>query len=304
MQTVARGAGRWTAPALVIVFMLAGSVLAVDAVRPAAAASAAVAAGPVAAARTTVVFAVAARGAVGRLGLDDPRKKDLAMRLVSSAENSSLDWRAQYGYIEDIGDGRGYTGGIIGFCSGTGDMLEVVRRYTVIAPGNGLAKYLPWLRRVNGTDAHTGLGTGFVNAWRAAARDTRFQRAQNVVRDITYFNPAVLGAERDGLRTLGQFAYYDAMVMHGPGTDAASFGGIRRAAMSKARTPAQGGSEAAYLSAFLTARTAAMRREEAHSDVSRISTAQRVFLRAGNFDLNPTLTWSVYGDTFRITAAR
>jgi chitosanase len=288
----------------VIVFMLAGSVLAVDAVRPAAAASAAVAAGPVAAARTTVMFAVAARGAVGRLGLDDPRKKDLAMRLVSSAENSSLDWRAQYGYIEDIGDGRGYTGGIIGFCSGTGDMLEVVRRYTVIAPGNGLAKYLPWLRRVNGTDAHTGLGTGFVNAWRAAARDTRFQRAQNVVRDITYFNPAVLGAERDGLRTLGQFAYYDAMVMHGPGTDAASFGGIRRAAMSKARTPAQGGSEAAYLSAFLTARTAAMRREEAHSDVSRISTAQRVFLRAGNFDLNPTLTWSVYGDTFRITAAR
>jgi chitosanase len=288
----------------VIVFMLAGSVLAVDAVRPAAAGAAAVAAGPVAAARTTVMFAVAARGAVGRLGLDDPRKKDLAMRLVSSAENSSLDWRAQYGYIEDIGDGRGYTGGIIGFCSGTGDMLEVVRRYTVIAPGNGLAKYLPWLRRVNGTDAHTGLGTGFVNAWRAAARDTRFQRAQNVVRDITYFNPAVLGAERDGLRTLGQFAYYDAMVMHGPGTDAASFGGIRRAAMSKARTPAQGGSEAAYLSAFLTARTAAMRREEAHSDVSRISTAQRVFLRAGNFDLNPTLTWSVYGDTFRITAAR
>jgi chitosanase len=294
--------------------MLSGSVLAVDAMRPAAAAAAVVTARPATgaqatvvqatAAQATVVSAVAARGAIGRLGLDDPRKKDLAMRLVSSAENSSLDWRAQYGYIEDIGDGRGYTGGIIGFCSGTGDMLEVVRRYTVIAPGNGLAKYLPWLRRVNGTDAHTGLGTGFVNAWRAAAGDTRFQRAQNVVRDISYFNPAVLAAKRDGLRTLGQFVYYDAVVMHGPGSDAASFGGIRRAAMSKAPTPAQGGTEATSLSAFLTVRTAAMRREEAHSDVSRISTAQRVFLRAGNFDLNPTLTWSVYGDTFRITAAR
>jgi chitosanase len=248
--------------------------------------------------------AVAGRGAVGRLPLDDPRKKDLAMRLVSSAENSSLDWQAQYGYIEDIGDGRGYTGGIIGFCSGTADMLDVVRRYTVIAPGNGLAKYLPWLRRVNGTAAHTGLGTGFVNAWRAAASDVRFRRAQSVERDLIYFNPVVLRAKRDGLRALGQFIYYDAIVMHGPGTDAASFGGIRRAAMAKARPPALGGNEVAYLNAFLDARTAAMRAEAAHEDVTRISTAQRVFLRAGNLDLNPGLTWKVYGDTFSISAAR
>ncbi|MFE2103913.1 chitosanase, partial [Streptomyces sp. NPDC059468] len=34
-------------------------------------------------------------------GLDDPAKKETAMRLVSSAENSSLDWKAQYKYIED-----------------------------------------------------------------------------------------------------------------------------------------------------------------------------------------------------------
>ena len=58
------------------------------------------------------------------------------MELVSSAENSSLDWRAQYRYIQDIDDGRGYTGGIIGFCSGTGDMLQVVRRYTRAKPHN------------------------------------------------------------------------------------------------------------------------------------------------------------------------
>lgn len=57
-------------------------------------------------------------------------KKEIAMRLVSSAENSSLDWKAQYQYIEDINDGRGYTAGIIGFCSGTGDMLELVQNYT------------------------------------------------------------------------------------------------------------------------------------------------------------------------------
>src|SRR3982074_3772448 len=48
----------------------------------------------------------------------DATQKEIAQRLVSSAENSSLDWRAQYAYIEDIGDGRGFTGGIIRFFSG------------------------------------------------------------------------------------------------------------------------------------------------------------------------------------------
>jgi chitosanase len=299
METLARRAGRRIALTVVVALTLVGAVHIHGTQGPAL-----VPVAQLTTAQASTFNAVAVRGAVGRLGLDDPRKKDIALRLVSSAENSSLNWRAQYGYIEDIGDGRGYTGGIIGFCSGTSDMLDVVRRYTVIAPRNGLAKYLPWLRRVNGTAKHTGLGTGFVNAWRAAAKDARFQLAQSVVRDKDYFNPAVLRAKRDGLRALGQFAYYDAIVMHGPGSDASSFGGIRRAAMAKAKTPAQGSSEVVYLNAFLNARTAAMRKEAAHSDVTRISTAQRVFLRARNLDLNPSLTWKVYGDTFRITAAR
>ncbi|KJK32937.1 chitosanase, partial [Lentzea aerocolonigenes] len=40
--------------------------------------------------------------------LNDPRLKDIAMQIVSSAENSTLDWKSQFGYIEDIDDGRGY----------------------------------------------------------------------------------------------------------------------------------------------------------------------------------------------------
>ena len=71
-------------------------------------------------------------------GLASPQKKEFAMKLVSSAENSSLNWRAQYRYIEDIHDGRGYTAGIIGFCSGTGDMLAVVRAFTRARPHNCL----------------------------------------------------------------------------------------------------------------------------------------------------------------------
>lgn len=222
------------------------------------------------------------------------------MKLVSSAENSSLDWRAQYKYIEDIQDGRGYTAGIIGFCSGTGDMLALVNAYSAARPSNVLSKYLPALRLVNNTASHAGLDPTFVADWRSAATDVVFQQAQDAERDRSYFNPSVAQAKSDGLRTLGQFIYYDAIVMHGPGDDSASFGGIRKAALGKARSPAQGGDEAAFLNAFLDARVAAMKLEQAHEDVSRVETAQRVFLRNGNFDLKLPLTWKVYGESFSL----
>lgn len=233
-------------------------------------------------------------------GLDEPAKKEIAMRLVSSAENSSLDWKDQYRYIEDIGDGRGYTAGIVGFCSGTGDMLELVKHFRDIAPGNVLERFLPALRAVNGTDSHEGLGTAYEDAWRAAAKDPVFQRAQNEERDRVYFGPAVAQGKEDGVRTLGQFVYYDAIVMHGPGQDSTSFGGIRARALRTAVPPARGGDETRWLNAFLDARVWAMRQESAHEDTSRVDTAQRVFLDAGNLDLDPPLDWKVYGDSYHI----
>ncbi|NKQ56011.1 chitosanase [Amycolatopsis sp. K13G38] len=230
----------------------------------------------------------------------DATTKEIAQRLVSSAENSSLDWRAQYGYIEDIGDGRGYTAGIIGFTTGTGDLLDVVNRYARLAPGTALTRLVPALQRVRGGSSHQGLND-LPAAWRGAAADPLFQRAQNEERDQVYFDPAVARARADGLRPLGQFCYYDAIVVHGPGDDADSFGGIRQAALRLARPPAGGGDETAYLNAFLDVRRQVMRKEEAHADTSRIDTAQRRFLREGNLDLRPPLRWSVYGDDYELT---
>jgi chitosanase len=266
------------------------SVLALAVATPAVASSAVVPAGPASA------FSINASGG----DLASAEKKEYAMQLVSSAENSSLNWKAQYSYIEDIGDGRGYTAGIIGFCSGTGDMLELVQRYTDANPGNPLAKYLPALRNVDGTDSHAGLGSGFESAWKSAAGTTAFKNAQNSERDRVYFNPAVNQAKSDGLGALGQFAYYDAIVMHGPGSSSDSFGGIRASAIKKAKPPSQGGNETTYLNAFMDARIVIMKQEEAHADTSRIDTAQRVFLKAGNLDLHTPLKWKVYGDSFQI----
>ncbi|MCX4790243.1 chitosanase [Streptomyces sp. NBC_01221] len=237
-------------------------------------------------------------------GLDDPAKKEIAMQLVSSAENSSLDWKAQYEYIEDIDDGRGYTAGIIGFCSGTGDMLKVVERYTAARPSNPLQRFLPALRAVLGSDAHDGLGGPFTEAWAAAATDPAFRAAQDAERDRSYFDPAVTRAEADGLGALGQFIYYDAYVMHGYGDSDGTVGfrTIRREAIDSVPPPARGGDEAAYLNAFLDARVAAMRKERSHSDTSRVETAQQVFVHEGRFGLETPLRWRVYGDSYRMDA--
>ncbi|GAB3950850.1 chitosanase CsnA [Kribbella albertanoniae] len=245
-------------------------------------------------------YAPSAGAAVQAVDLDDPAKKEIAMKIVCSAENSSLNWKNYYRYIEDIGDGRGYTAGIIGFCSGTGDMLELVELYTNRKPGNVLAKYLPALREVNGTPSHEGLDPNYTTDWATAAQDTAFQQCQNDERDRVYFNPAVSRGKSDGVRALGQFAYYDAIVMHGDGGDPTSFSSIRSRALGVAQPPAQGGNETTWLNAFLDARVWAMKQEEAHSDTSRVDTAQRVWLDDGNLDLNTPLDWQVYGDSYHI----
>ncbi|MHC3468704.1 chitosanase [Streptomyces sp. 7R007] len=233
-------------------------------------------------------------------GLAAPAKKELAQQLVASAENSTLDWRSAYGYIEDIGDGQGYTAGTVGFCTGTHDLLTLVQHYTKAHPGNGLARYLPALREVDGTDSHEGLDPGFPAAWKAEAKLPAFRAAQDEERDRVYFDPAVRLAKLDGLGTLGQFVYYDAMVFHGPGTGPSSFYGLRERAMREADLPSEGGSEKTYLDIFLDVRRAAMKAKKADIDTSRIDTAQRQFLYDGNMDLKTPLVWKVYGETYKV----
>jgi chitosanase len=233
-------------------------------------------------------------------GLDAPAEKELAQQLVASAENSTLDWRSAYAYVEDIGDGQGYTAGLIGFCTGTHDLLTLVERYTEDHPGNGLAAYLPALRAVDGTDSHEGLDPGFTVAWKAEASRPAFRAAQDAERDRVYFDPAVRLAKLDGLGALGQFVYYDAMVFHGPGTGPTGFYGLRERALEKSGSPTEGGSERAYLDTFLDIREDAMRTRDPDIDTTRVDTAQRRFLDDGNLGLRTPLEWQVYGETYKV----
>ncbi|THA33427.1 chitosanase [Streptomyces sp. A1277] len=233
-------------------------------------------------------------------GLATPEMREIAWKLLASAEGSTLDWHTQYATIEDSGDGTGYAAGIVGFCSGTHDMLTFVEAFTKDHPDSPLAPFVPALRKVDGTGSHEGLDPGFTAAWKKAAEDPAFRKAQDEVRDTQYFEPAVRLAKLDGLGTLGQFIYFDAMVLQGPGHEADSFYGIRKAALAEADTVAEGGDESAYLDIFLDTARAVMKSKKTQHDTSRIDTAQRVFLEDENLDLEPPLTWKMYGETFRI----
>lgn len=123
--------------------------------------------------------------------------------------------------------------------------------------------------------------------------------AQNKILDEMYMYPAAESAAEDNLSMFGVYIYYDALVVHGMGDDADSFGGIRTTAKKNAATPADGGDEKEYLLAFLDARSEIMLKEEAHSDLSRIE-AQRKFIFENNFDLHLPLSWTMYGDNFEL----
>lgn len=217
--------------------------------------------------------------------------------LVSSAENSTTHYQKQYSYIEDIGDGRGYTAGIIGFTTANGDLRQVILAYRKSRPNNRLVKYLPALRRVEGTASHKGLGKQFERDWRKAANDRRFIQAQDKILNQEYLKPALKAAKEDNLGPLGQYIYYDAIVVHGPGNDADSFGGIRKKAKKLAASPIH--NQGAFLREFLTVRTKVMQKETAHQDLSRIR-AQEKFIREKNFQLQRPLEWKMYGDSYQL----
>lgn len=188
----------------------------------------------------------------------------------------------------------------MGFCSGTHDMLAFVESFTGDHPASPPAPFVPALRKVDGTASHEGLDPGYTAAWKKPAEDPAFRAAQDRVRLEQYFEPAVGLVKLDGLGALGQYLYFDAMVLHGPGADHNAFYGIRDAAVAEADTVAEGGDEAVHLDVFLEAARAVLKSKRNQQDTSRLATAQRLFLEDGNLALETPLTWQVYGEMFRV----
>lgn len=157
-------------------------------------------------------------------------QKLTAIKLTTLFENGVTD--PQYGYCEALGDGRGFTAGIIGFCTNNdrndeehycSDALAVVSRYMLSSScqppaDNPVAKYLDVLGSSKGiTDANTRQYPNFCRDWtRTAATSACFRAAQDQQQDIAYYRPSQALADGIGARyALTRAFLYDTIVQHG-----------------------------------------------------------------------------------------
>lgn len=278
-------------------------------VAPVAAAAAPAATSAVVSASATTTSAAVAYGLTAE-------QKRVVEQITSTFENSTTT--LQYAFCQNIGDGRGYTAGRAGFCTGTGDFLEVVERYTAAKPTNALAKYLPRLREIAAEFADGGYADpvgdvdgldGIAAAWKSAAtNDSAFRAAQDAEVDATYYTPAMNRAKTLGLTTpLAKGQLYDAIIQHGDGSDHDGLAAmISRANAKSGGTPATGVSETVWLKNFLAVRRATLlnatdpaTREAWADSVSRVD-VYSTLLAKGNTGLTGSITFTVYGDTFTV----
>lgn len=224
--------------------------------------------------------------------------------LVGIFENSSLT--IQYGFINDIKDGNGFTAGRAGFTSKTGDMLELLLEYEQLAPNNRLVRYIEPLRGVFGT-SDTASISALKQDWPLAAiQDPLFKVAQDRVNDRLYRKPSQEVGRDLGLKLpISYAAIYEAGIQHGYGDNHDSITKIiERATKKIGATPKGGIVELTWLQAFLAEREENLRHPEnkdyaptfLHA-VDRVRAIQTI-LSDRNYDLAKPITITVYGDTF------
>lgn len=228
-----------------------------------------------------------------------PTQGRIIFQLTSLFENSTPN--LQYNYIEDINDGRGYTFGYVGFCTGTGDGYPFVRDYYLPrAPNSPLRQYLPALQQLanSGSAAHTGLKDGasdsFVNIVKGLGNDGAWRAAMDAAVDAMYFAPAMSRAAALGLTSaLGRGQMYDAYINHG---ESGVLDMIPKVGGSAT------GDEKGWLGRFLAVRKQVLQADSTWAEsVDRVNVYQQL-LNANNMDLSQTASFTVYGTRFAIVS--
>jgi len=193
----------------------------------------------------TLIGATAAAGETFAiaLGLAAPAQRANATIKTSDAECSLSDEqrikavsrvfetgssRPAYDYVEDLGDGRGYTVSHYGFCSGTGDLLLVLKAYSSARPGNSLERYIEEIAELSAAGSgNVERLDGFAAAWRSESSEPRLQAACEGVADQLYFEPALDICRREALvLPIARLIIFDTILQHGNGDDADSVGAL------------------------------------------------------------------------------
>ncbi|KAJ1664957.1 hypothetical protein EV178_003636 [Coemansia sp. RSA 1646] len=148
--------------------------------------------------------------------------KDIAIRITGIYENGDTD--VHYSYCENLDDGRGYTAGIAGFCTGTGDAWMVIQEYKKLTGSYGdFASMASKLRKYADDENDSTRGIkNYCNVWKSLGKsDKNFQKAQDSIRDQLYYYPAEKAANKLGLKLdVSQGQIFDTSIQHGAGDDA------------------------------------------------------------------------------------
>jgi len=236
-----------------------------------------------------------------------PEQQQMVWAITSVYENNTTV--VQYPYCENIADGRGYTSGRAGFCSGTGDAEQVVDCFAKAVarqPGLGahdlMGKYLAGLKGLKGADTAPVDRLGpYCRDWETTAADAvtgpLFKACQDHVAMTLYQTPACRAASAWGVTSplfLGEL--YDAWVNHGEADDllaaAAADVGVKRSG-----TRLSSSDESAFLHAFLTRRLDVLRKDSTWTlAVDRLAPYEAA-RRAGNFDFSAPVDTSVKSAT-------
>ncbi|KAJ2795160.1 hypothetical protein H4S07_006557 [Coemansia furcata] len=201
--------------------------------------------------------------------------KMLALEVTNVYENGDTNFH--YEYCEDLKDGRGYTAGIAGFCSGTGDAWQMVQAYHKLTGGkDDMSQFDTEMARLaklsdSGKDASSVSGLpNYCAVWKKLGNsDPKFKQAQDQIRDQMYFTPAMDQAKILGLKTtIAQAQLYDTALEHGAGDDADGLISLIKRTNAKVTSDVSGTSgstltinghkidEIAWLNLFLDVRTA------------------------------------------------
>ncbi|MEO7164834.1 MAG: chitosanase, partial [Bdellovibrionia bacterium] len=219
---------------------------------------------------------------------------DAILSLVAIAENGETSWWNHYNYIEDIGDGRGYTINIVGFCTGTSDFLWFVENLSKFSPNHPLVKYLPALRKVDGTPSHSGL-SGLPELIKSLGNDPDYLRATWEAIIHFYWNPAMEVANKYGLKSpISKGQLYDINL---------NAGSLSITKKVKALSPAQGGDEKVWLAELQNHWQNMITDEDESLDSGQPDRALmwKSVLAKGNMNLDRPITGLVcYGEKFEI----
>ncbi|ORX94007.1 lysozyme-like protein, partial [Basidiobolus meristosporus CBS 931.73] len=120
-----------------------------------------------------------------------------------------------YAFCENIGDGRGYTCGSVGFSTGTSNALTVIEEYRSRGGKSELFQYIPELQRLaTSNDCSVPRGDisklkGFPEIWQKDSCQILFRTVQDEMADYLFFLPSMKIASDVGIKTnLGKAIFY------------------------------------------------------------------------------------------------